>query len=273
MTAKNLRYFFLTLTLFLGLVAFCFTATAAQAQTAREIMEQVDARNDGDNNSLNTEMTLIDKNFHQRKRLIKAFMKDKGEDTWRIQFFLEPADVQDTGFLTYDYYSGEKDDDQWLYLPELHKTKRIASSDKSSAFMGSDFSYADMTRRVLDEWHYKILKETKVGEHPVWLIEAVPASKIVEERYGYTKSVIFIRQDILFPIRAIHWIKDGNRLKYMEVKKLELIDNIWVATETHMKTTKNKKTLHRTILRLSDVKFNQPINENLFTVRRLEKGM
>ena len=59
----------------------------------------------------------------------------------------------------------------------------------------------------------------------------------------------------------------------MEVKKLEQIDNIWVATETLMKTTKNKNTLHKTILRWSNVRFNQDIDENLFTVRRLEKGI
>ncbi len=245
----------------------------AHGLTARDIIEKVDARDDGDNISRNTEMVLIDKNNHQRVRQLKAFMKDKGKDTWRIQFFLSPVDVKNTGFLTYDYYSGEKDDDQWIYLPELHKTKRIASSDKSSSFMGSDFSYADMNRRVLDEWKYKLIKESLVGEHKVWLIEAVPINETVADRYGYTKSVVFVRQDNFFPIRAVHWVKDGKKIKYMEVKKLEQVDNIWVATETYMKTTKNKKTLHRTILRQSDIKFNQQIESSMFTVRRLEKGL
>lgn len=139
--------------------------------------------------------------------------------------------------------------------------------------MGSDFSYADMNKRVLDEWNYKLLKESKVGEHKVWLIEATPVDAVVIERYGYTKSVLFIRQDILFPIRAVHWVKDGKKIKYMEVKKLEEIDKVWVATETHIKTTKNKKTLHRTILLWNNVKFNQDIDESLFTIRRLEKGI
>jgi hypothetical protein len=248
-------------------------ALAAQAQTARQIMEQVDARDDGDNITIESEMILIDKNGHERRRLLKSFIKDKGDDTWRVQFFMEPADVRDTAFLTYDYYSGDKDDDQWLYLPELHKTKRIASSDKSSAFMGSDFSYADMNRRVLDEWTYTLLKETEVDGHKVWLVETTPVSKVVEERYGYTKSVVFVRQDIFFPIRAVHWQKDGNKIKYMEVKKLEQIDGVWVATETHMKTTKNKQTLHSTILRWNQVKMNQAIDEDVFTIRRLEKGL
>lgn len=243
------------------------------AETGREIMDRVDARDDGDNIIMNTEMLLIDKNGHKRLRKIKAFIKDKGRDTLRMQFFLEPAEVKDTAFLTYDYYSGEKDDDQWLYLPELHKTKRIASSDKSSSFMGSDFSYADMTRPVLDEWRYKFLKEGKVNDKKVWLIESLPANKIVEDRYGYEKSVLFVRQDINMVIRAVHWVKEGNKLKYMEVKQLDKIDGIWVATETHMKTTKNKKTLHRTILKFSDIKFNQKLQEDYFSIRRIEKGI
>lgn len=262
------RLFFLWLVL-----AAVALAQPALALTAREIMEKVDARDDGDNSTQTTEMILIDKNGHQRKRLIKAFMKDQGEDTWRIQFFIEPADVKDTGFLTYDYYHGDRDDDQWLYLPELHKTKRIASSDKSSAFMGSDFSYADMNRRVLDEWKFALMKESTVDNQKVWLIEAVPANKVVAERYGYTKSVIFVRQDIFFPVRAVHWVKEGGKIKYMEVKALELIDQIWVATETQMKTTQNQKTLHKTILKFKQIKFNQDIEQEIFTVRRLEKGL
>lgn len=247
--------------------------TNANALTAREIMEKVDARDDGDNMIATISMTLIDKNDNRRLREMKVFNKDKGKDTWKLQFFLSPADVKDTGFLTYDYYEGGRDDDQWLYLPDLRKTKRIASSDKSSAFMGSDFSYADMTSRVLDEWTYKLLKESEVSGHKVWLIEALPADKTVENRYGYTKSVVFIRQDIFLGVRAVHWLKEGKKIKYQEMLGIKQIDGIWVSTEFRMKTTKNKVTLHKTVMEWSDIQFNQALDDDLFTVRRLEKGM
>ena len=256
-----------------GLILLGATAGPSQALTAREIMENVDARDDGDNMTADTEMILIDKNGKERIRKMKVFTKDKGRDTLRMQFFLSPADVKDTGFLTYDYYDGARDDDQWLYLPELHKTKRIATSDKSSAFMGSDFSYADMTRRVLDEWKYKLMKEAKIKEHKVWLIEALPADQTVEDRYGYTKSVLFIRQDIFMGVRAVHWLKQGKRIKYQEMKTIEQIEGIWTATEVYMKTTKNKRTEHKTVLKWRNVKFNQKLDETFFSVRQLEKGI
>lgn len=258
--------------IFLALITGAVTTSVA-AQDPRWIMEQVDARDDGDNQTADLQMTLIDQNGNERKRKIKMFSKDKGKDTLRMQFFLSPADVEDTGFLTYDYYGGEIDDDQWLFLPDLRKTKRIATSDKSSSFMGSDFSYADMTRRVLDEWNYTLLKEDEVNGHKVWLVEAIPVSKKVENRYGYKKSIVYVRQDNFMVIRAIHVLKSGNKIKYMEAKKIEKIDGIWVAVETWMKTTRKKRTLHRTVLTMDNVKFNQGLDESFFSVRQLEKGI
>ena len=245
----------------------------AEKVDPRWVMEQVDQRDDGDDQTADIEMILIDKNNNERKRSIQLFAKDKGRDVLRLQFFLTPADVKDTAFLTYDYYSGEKDDDQWLYLPDLYKTKRIATSDKSSAFMGSDFSYADMTRRVIDEWSYRFLKEDTVEGRKVWLIEVTPVSKEVEDRYGYTRSIVYVRQDIFMVIRAIHVLKEGGKVKYMQVQELEQIDEIWVATEIWMKTTRNKRTSHRTVLKFTNVRFNQDLDEEMFSVRQLEKGI
>ena len=256
-----------TLSLFIPLSA------AADDAKAREIMIKVDERDDGDNSISDMEMILIDKKGKKRIRKIKTFTKDKGEDKQRIMFFLKPADVKNTGFLTYDYDDPERDDDQWLYLPALKKTKRIASSDKSGSFMGSDFSYADMTSRDLEDYDFKLLKETEVKGTKTWLIESIPRSKEVIDELGYTKSLLFVRQDNYVIIRSVNFVKEGKKLKYFEIKKLELIDNIWTGTELHMTTKKAKKTLHKTIMKFHNMKFNQNLDESLFSVRRLEKGL
>ena len=248
---------------------------AADDPAARAIMERVDARDDGDNQTADMQMILIDKHGAERNRRIATFTKDKGEDTLRLMFFLEPADVRDTGFLTWDYDDFARDDDQWLYLPALKKTKRIASSDKSNAFMGSDLNYSDMTSRNLEDYDfsfYKKRREMEIDGKRVWVIEAQPRSREIIEETGYKKSLVFVRADIDFVVRTIGWEKSGGYIKYMEVKQLEQIDGIWVATEMHVKKTLNKQTVHRTVLRLTNVKFNQPLNETFFSTRQLEKG-
>lgn len=269
---------------FIKIILYLFGATLLMApvsaladQTddaqARRIMEKVDIRDDGDNIIADQEMILIDKNGHKRIRRMKSFSKDKGRDILKLMFFTSPSDVRDTGFLTYDYYSGEKDDDQWLYLPELKKVKRIASSDKDSAFMGSDFSYADMTKTVLDEWYFTLVKEIEVRGNLCWVIQALPASKIIEKRYGYTKSILFVRQDISMVVRALHWLREGNKVKYQDNVKIENIDGIWVATQINVKSVRNKKVLHRTVFKQHNVRFGQDIEQGFFVTRQLEKGI
>jgi outer membrane lipoprotein-sorting protein len=247
--------------------------TIAVDLSAREIMEKVDARDDGDNQISDMQMVLFDKNGNQRIRSIRSYTKDKGEDKYRIMFFLSPADVKNTAFLTYDYDDPSKDDDQWLYLPALRKSKRIASSDKSGSFMGSDFNYSDMTRKDLDNYDYQLLKEMDVNGQKVWLIESKPRTKEEMEETGYEKSMLFVRQDNFMVIRGIHWEYKGSRLKYMDAPVVEQIDGIWVARKLTMTTKKGKQTLHRTELNFDHVKFNQDLDESMFTIRRIEKGL
>jgi hypothetical protein len=263
---RSIKLLILALSLFAAQSAFA-------AMSAREIMQAVDDRDDGDNRVADMKMVLIDKNGDKRTRIIRSFDKDKGEDKQRIMFFTSPADVEDTAFLTYDYDAYEKDDDQWLYLPALRKTKRIASSDKSGSFMGSDFNYADMTRKNLDAYDFKILKEDEVRSEKVWLIEALPKTREEIEETGYEKSIAFVRQDNFVVVRAVHWVNEGNKLKYQDVSGLEKIDGIWTITAMSMTTKKGKTTLHKTELYFDNVKYNQELSEQMFSVRRLEKGL
>ncbi len=258
---------------FLFLISILVFPMSLLAITADEIAKQVDERDDGDKSVSTMEMILIDKHGNKRIRKMKNYSMDNGRDTHSVIFFLSPADVRNTAFLTYDYHDSNKDDDQWLYLPALKKTKRIASSDKSSSFMGSDFTYSDMTSRDVDDYNYRIAKETSVRGHKVWVMESVPKTQKTIDETGYVKSYMFVRQDNFVVVRALHILKEQGRKKYLDVKKLEKIDGIWVATEIEMKTTKDKSTLHRTILKLDDVKFNQDLDDAFFTVRRIEKGV
>jgi len=266
----------------LCLAVFLFTwpqggVAATDTMTARAIMEQVDARNDGDRSIADMTMLLIDRQGRQRSRSIRSFSLDKGKDIHTLMFFLTPADVAGTGFLTLDYDQADRDDDQWLYLPALKKTKRIATSDRSGSFMGSDFTYADMTRRRLDDYTYSFNKEqgeATVYGQKTWVIDSTPRTPRVIEETGYARSTLFVRQDNFMVVRAIHFVEDGGDLKYFDVKKMAQIDGIWTSLEMHMTRKKGGDTIHRTILTLDTVRYNQEaVNDDLFTIRTLEKGL
>ena len=261
-------------TVLMTMAAMMLTGMGAYADDAkaRGIMEKVDARDDGKTIEQDMLMVLIDKNGKKRTRDLKSYSKDFGADEHRILFFKSPADVKNTAFLTYDYDDPNKDDYQWLYLPALKKVKRIPTADKSGSFMGSDFSYFDMTDRDLEDYDFKLLKETKVRGKDAWVIQATPRNKKVIKESGYVKSIGIVRKDNDMVVRSINFMKNGKR-KYLDVKKLHQQNGIWVPDEMTMTTKKGKQTIHKTILKFNHIKVNKPLSDDLFTTRRLEKGI
>ena len=253
-------------------VTLLTTNVVADDAKARAIMEKVDARDDGQTLEQDMLMILIDKNGNERKRDLKSYGKDFGADEYRTLFFKSPADVKNTAFLTYDYDDPSKDDDQWLYLPALKKVKRIPSADKSSSFMGSDFSYFDMTDRDLEDYDFKLLKETKVRGHDAWMIESTPRNQEVIDESGYKKTIAIVRKDNYMVVRAINFMTNGKK-KYLDLKKIHEESGIWLVDEMSMTTKKGKATLHKTILTFDNIVLNKPIDDSVFTTRRLEKGL
>lgn len=243
----------------------------SEVPDAREIMEKVYQRDDGNTLEQNMLMMLIDEQGQIRSRNIKTFTKDYDKDVYKIMFFNSPEDVKDSAFLTYDYNKDSKEDEQWLYLPALKKIKRIPSSEKKSSFMGSDFSYFDMEKRNINDYNYNYIKETTVRDQKVWVIESIPKNDKIIEISDYTKTISFVRQDNYVVVRSIDFTSNG-QLKYMDLKSMYQEKGIWLATEISMTVKKSDAILHSTILKFSDIKLNESIDDDLFTTRQLTKG-
>ena len=265
--------------LFFWTIIICLPNSYAYSQspTAFDIMDMVDRRDEGDRSTADMQMLLIDRNGTQRTRSLRSFKMDQGEDRYSLMFFLSPGDVKGTGFLSYDYDTEGKEDDQWLYLPALKKVKRIASTDKSGSFMGSDFSYADLTKRRLRDYTYSFYKkqpEVVVYDKKCWVIESVPKSQKVINETGYSKSINFVRQDNMVVVRAMYFLEGSGDVKFFDIKKMTKIDKIWTALEIHMTRKKGRKIVHRTVLTFENIQYNQEsVNETLFSTRYLEKGL
>jgi len=243
------------------------------AMTADEIMAKVDAVKEPESMKANMTMVLVDSKGKQRVRSMQSTSATVGGVDKSLMFFLEPTDVKGTGFLMFDYDAAEQDDDQWMFLPSLNKAKRIASGDKTGSFMGSDFTYSDMSKRNLEEWTYKIIKEDDVKGVKVWVMESKPINDDVIEKTGYVRSIAYIRQDNFHVIRGISYLQKKGEVKLMNVAKHTEINGYWMATETQMISQKNGKTVHRTLMKMSGIEVDFNANADDFTLNRLEQGL
>ena len=104
------------------------------------------------------------------------------------------------------------------------------------------------------------------------MIEAIPRNKKVINESGYTKTIGIVRKYNYVTVRAINFMKNGKK-KYLDIKKMHKENGVWVPDEMTMTTKKGKQTLHKTILKFYNIKVNKPLSDDLFTTRRLEKGI
>ena len=243
------------------------------AMTADDIMTRVDQTETPTSQRADMTMILLDNRGNQRVRSIQSQRAEIDGVERSLMFFIEPADVRGTGFLMFDYEDADRDDDQWMLLPSLGKAKRIASSDKTGSFMGSDFSYADMSQRNLSEWTYTLLKEDSLNGVDVWVIESIPVSQDVIDKTGYVRSIIYVRQDTYQVTRGISYLEKSGEVKLMNVSEFTEIDGYSLATETQMVTQKNGKTVHRTLMKLDIQAVDFDFDPDNFTLNRLEQGL
>ncbi len=240
---------------------------------ANAIMEAVEARDTGAQSVSRLEITIRDAGGRERSRVVqtKAMKVDDG----RKQLFLfeSPADVRNAGFLSFDHATGA--DDQWLYLPSLGKTTRIASTDKSGAFMGTDLSYADLTEKDPANYSYELVKDNDpVSGEDCWVIEAAPTTEEEQKETGYKKTQLWISKEKLMPLKAKSWVIQGQRMKWITFGDVKNVGGVWVAHETVVKTTRNGELESQSTLRFSSLDIGDAlVSEDDFTERRLEQGL
>jgi outer membrane lipoprotein-sorting protein len=182
----------------------------------------------------------------------------------KIMFFMAPADVRGTSFMNWSYADG-RDDDQWIYLPALKRTKRISSDGKSDYFMGSDFTYDDLGDRHPGEDTHTLLREETLDGKACWVVESIPK----EEDYMYSKTITWVMKDNYLGLRREFYDEDGDLLKILTIHKFDNIDGFWTILETEMK---NVQKDHKTNMAFNNVQINQGIPDSRFTERSMTLG-
>lgn len=182
-------------------------------------------------------MTLINAKGQTRVRKMqsKSLELDGGDKS--LMEFLSPADVKGTKFLNYEH--AKKDDDQWLYLPALKRVKRISSKNKSGSFMGSEFSYEDVSSFNIDKYDYKNedAKEAKLDDKDVYIVSRFPNYKYS----GYTKQVSYIDKKTFLTLKVDYYDRKKSLLKSASFSDYKLIKGIYRNGKIHMKNFSNSK--------------------------------
>lgn len=217
--------------------------------------------------------------FNQGEVSARATLKDKGGRTSEVAFSVlgfrydppnaktvlrisAPADLAGAGFLQIQKRGA--DDDRFLFLPDLHKSRRIAGSLRSNAFMGTDFSFAELDFKDYRESTATLKEEQSIGNIPCYVVEVTPKNA----DNVYARIELWARKDNFLPVRQKLYDKSNTLFKTLDVKAFKKSGDRMYASRAEMT---NHKESHTTDLSIEKFVVRKDVPDSEFTVRNLEK--
>ncbi len=200
-----------------------------------------------------------------REVRIQSLEGDDGRDKG-LMIFDKPLDVRGTVFLTHSLPL--ESDLQWIYLPSRSQVKRISSKRQTGRFMGSEFTFEDMSSFSLEKNNYQYLGETSCGEplQDCHIIEV----KSKDKYSGYEKTVSYIDKTELRSWKTeLYSKRTGLLSKTLTVSDYQLyLGQYWRPSEL---TMKNEKTGATTTLKWINQTFGIGLDAAEFRKSSLER--
>lgn len=251
--------------LFLALCALAVSLAPVLAGDAESIIRSSRDRIQAKTVSTRSRMVITARDGSTTERLLDQYSSDAETGNRTIIVFQKPASIAGTRFLTIEKKGG--DDDRWIFLPSLGKVRRIASSEGSGSFMGTDLSYDDISAANRDaslDTHVLLREESLEGKL-CDVIESRPKTG----SYQYGKIVSWIERETSVARKIELYDRKENLVKLLELQKLADVQGRLTPMVTRMSTLASKTS---TTITVDIIKYDDKIPEGVFTVDYLSTG-
>jgi len=253
----------LTLVIFLVSVFSAHTATAADAADIM-MKSHMAYYYAGDDGVSDVTMKIMKKGRERVREftMIRLDLSEGGAQKY-YTYFRKPSDVSRMTFMVWK--NPDANDNRWLYVPAVDLVKQISADDKNSSFVGSDFSYEDVSgRHWTEDTHILVSENEMLNDRTAWLI----SSKPVDGGYdGFAEKKSWIDKETYLPLKEEYYDKDGKLIRIFTTDKIETIEGIATVTQRSMEDVKKGQ---KTTVIFEKIDYNIGVTDDIFTERFLK---
>jgi len=240
------------------------TPAWAESLTAEQVAGRI-VRGNGftwDGAKTRLRMVLVDAKGAKKERALDVVGRRKEGRVESVARFLSPSEVAGTTFLMVEKKGGASE--QHVYLPGLKRTRRIVGREREGSFMGSDFTYRDLSPKEDPGAKHKLLPEEKIGSDATYVLETIPGSA---KETGYSKIVTWVRKTDFVPLRTRFFDPSGKEKKTLFVKKIRELKGKPVVVEARMQAANG----HATELVVDSLEEKEDLPDSMFSPTALER--
>jgi outer membrane lipoprotein-sorting protein len=182
----------------------------------------------------------------------------RGDDDALVRFLAPPKDA---GNATLKSLAGT-----WVFDPKLNQVIKLPASMMAQSWMGSDFSYNDLSKSedILTQYTHHITATARDGDHTVWTINCIPkpGAPVV-----WGKVRVVLRDDNVVTGETF-FDQDMKPAREMSTDKIGLLGGRSYPVEMTMHPMDTPGAWTR--IDTSDAQFNLALPDYLFTLSNLQ---
>jgi len=255
------------LALLIMFLAACL-ASSALAASPEEIVQKSQAAffYPGKDFKARVMMKLISANGQERLRemtLLRLNTGAAGGEQKYFMYFFQPAEVKNMTFMVFKYPA--KDDDRWLFIPAINMVRRIAMQDKQASFVGSDFTYEDVSGRDIADDSHELLREEVLNGKKCFVIKSTPKKA---DSAGYGHKLAWIDKATWLPVQEEYYDRAGTAVRVFTAEAVQEVKGFATITR---RTMKNLQSGHRTEVSYLSQDYNVGLEDSLFSERFLKQ--
>jgi outer membrane lipoprotein-sorting protein len=237
--------------------------SVASAQDAREIVQEAQNRSQSKSQRYDGTLKVVDaKGKVNTKRWAYERLGSHGSSKSVLRF-VAPAEVKGVALLVVNH--PDRASDQWMYIPEIGRERRVALQDRSTRFFGTDFTFEDLEERDVNQYEYKLLAEESIEGAPCWKLESRP---VKGKSSQYTHSYVWVRKDS-YSLARVENYKGTSAVRQLRYGDIRKVQGIWTAHTLDMYDAGRKS---HTILTLDKLEYNVALSDDDFTLQSLRRA-
>ena len=237
-------------TLILGLVL------QGWAIDGKELLEKMDVNRDWKSIVSAAKMEII---IDDETRIKTMEISGLAEGNKSLVRFTNPED-EGTKYLMLG-------DNLWIYFPEENDVVKISGHMLKEGMMGSDVSYEDALEadKLADKYTVAITGEETYEGKDCYVLTLTAKVKDAP----YFKRIMRVEKKRYIAWKEESFAKSGKKLKTARVLDVKKVGTMWYPVKVEMVNALRKNS--RTVFTTESIDFNEPVPEDLFTMRNLRR--
>jgi hypothetical protein len=227
---------------------------------AQTILKQMKAALEPERPSIRTLTFTVHSEGYDVQWTARQARKKLPDGNRMLTVILAPADVEGTATLLWEQKDGQNE--QWYYVPEVRRVRRVGPVSAYESFLGSDFTLADLGFVDLRDRQVKLLGEEKLDSTPAYKLEEVLAGT----RYYISRIVTWVAKDSMLPLRRDYYDPANELWKKEFFEESTDIDGTPTVLLFRMQDSMQNTS---TTMRVSGVQYDAPVPDDLFDPQRL----